>query len=103
MSDQKSPCDLAKMDSTPLHPDEIKPLLRQVWEFINDQRMIVHIPRGESKWEESRYDAGRDKAFRLVLAFITGAADSNLDGRLRDIDDSDRIQATIDAEKEFQL
>ena len=100
MSDQKSTRDLPKNGFTPLHPNEIEPLLRQLWEFIIDQRMIVHVP-----WalpEKHQHDAGRDDAFCTVLAFIKGAADSNTDGDLLDVNDPVRIQAAIDAEKGFK-
>jgi len=101
MTDQKFPRAFTETNPTPLYPDEMDLLLRELWDFINDQRMIVYAP--QAKPERHQHVAGRDEAFRLILAFIKGAADSSLDGRLRDVDNDDRILATIDAEKGFQL
>ena len=100
MSDQKSLRDLKETAPMPLHPDEIEPLLRQLWEFILEQRTFVYVP-----WalpEVHQHDAGRDDAFCKVLAFIKGAADSNTDGDLRDVDDPVRTIAVLDAEKGFK-
>ena len=95
MSNQKPPRDLTKTDFTPLQPDQLELLVEQLWEWINEQRTIVCPHTAE------RDDAVRDEAFRHVIAFIKGAVDSNIDGRLLRVDDPFRIRATIDVKKGF--
>ena len=99
MSNQNFLRDLPKKDFTPLHPDEIEPLLRQLWEYVGQQRMIAYVPWAHPA--KRHQDTGRREAFDLVLMFIKGSVETSVDGKLLDIDHPDRVMAIYKAEGEI--